>query len=190
MFFNLRAYQGAAMLPLLLFYQHLLQYEEKEGGNAPPPPCFLFRSACCNRKKIGGAAMAPLVSLHTFSSLAQFCKKPWNDVIGTNVRVISPWPEPATKVINNKCSKVKMHFLVLFPNGASKATYRLGNSYLRYVCHFAELRYPARPPIKCDIEFSKNVKDFKRLNLFRGWMSKHHRDKCPYMSCGSPLLLL
>lgn len=45
MFFNLRAYQGAAMLPLLLFYQHLLQYEEEEGGQCPPmysfPQCLL-----------------------------------------------------------------------------------------------------------------------------------------------------
>jgi hypothetical protein len=67
------------MPPLLIFVSTSAAVGGR-GGAAILPPLCSFHSACCNRKKMGGAAMAPLVSLHIFSGLAQFCKKPCNPI--------------------------------------------------------------------------------------------------------------
>jgi len=69
MFFNLRAYQGAAMLPLLLFYQHLLQYEEKEGGNAPPPHVFFSAVLAATGRRLGVPRWPPLCLCTPFPAL-------------------------------------------------------------------------------------------------------------------------
>jgi hypothetical protein len=71
-------------------------------------------------------------------------------IIGTNVRVISPWPKPASKIINNSYQNYQSQNA--FPGTVSQWSLQsnsqtLGGSYVRYFGYFAELRYPVSPPI-------------------------------------------
>jgi hypothetical protein len=84
---------------------------------------------------------------------------------------------------------VKMHFQALFPNGASKATYRLSADRTYDMSVICRAKISGVPTyIMRNWILEKRERFFG--NLFRGWMSKHHRGKSPYMPCSSPLVLL